>query len=130
MRTDQVAFWLHLLGAATWTGGLVVLAALVPALRRAGADRSILQAAARRFSVVGWAAMALAVLTGLWLMMSYEVPLALLGWKVGLVGAIVVLTAVHQLTASRTSPALRGTVQGVILLLSILTFAVAVVSFT
>ena len=57
--------WLHLLAAATWTGGLIVLAALVVALRRAGAERPLLQAAARQFSRVSWTAMFVAVLTGL-----------------------------------------------------------------
>jgi len=53
--------WLHLMAAATWTGGLIVLAAAVVGLRRAGADRSLLQAVARSFGRVSWAAMAIAV---------------------------------------------------------------------
>ena len=74
-----VTRWVHLVAVATWTGGLIVLAALVVALRRAGADRELLRAAARQFGRVSWAAMAVAVLTGVaqvWLLgwpWTYEV---------------------------------------------------------
>lgn len=34
--------WLHLLAASVWTGGLIVLAALVVTLRKAGASRELL----------------------------------------------------------------------------------------
>ena len=41
--------WLHLLAASVWTGGLIVLGALVVALRRAGVEREVLRAAARQY---------------------------------------------------------------------------------
>jgi putative copper export protein len=46
----------HLLGAMVWVGGLITLGALVPALRKAGADRALLQAAARQFGRLSWVA--------------------------------------------------------------------------
>ena len=50
----------HLLGAAVWLGGTITVGALVPALRRAGAERPQLQAMARQFGKVSWAAIGLA----------------------------------------------------------------------
>jgi uncharacterized membrane protein len=45
---DTVRLFLHVLAATIWVGGQLILAALVPALRRFGAD--VLGAAARQ----GW----------------------------------------------------------------------------
>jgi len=120
--------WTHLLAAAVWTGGLLTLAALVPALRRAGADRAMLQAAARRFGVVSWAAMGVAIGSGLLQVHLMNLPWAFgkLHLKLGMVGITVAITLYHQLTARHSSPAARGAVQGLILLASLGVFAAAV----
>lgn len=128
MTTLLVLRWVHLVAAATWTGGLIVLAALVVALRRAGAERSLLQAAARQFGRVSWAAMAVALATGVAQVELYGWPWTYgrLHAKLGLVALTVVLAAVHQRTASRSSPAVRGVIQLLILLASLAVFAAAV----
>jgi uncharacterized membrane protein len=120
--------WLHLLAAATWTGGLIVLAAVVVALRKAGADRSLLQAAARQFGRVSWAAMAIAVVTGV-----AQVHAMGIAWtygrlhiKLALVATAIVVAAVHTVTARRSSAAARGVQQLVILLLGLAIFGAAV----
>lgn len=64
----------HVLAATVWVGGQLVLAALVPALRRFGRD--VTRAAARRFNVVAWPAFAVLVATGLG-------NLAAVGWGGG-----------------------------------------------
>jgi len=119
--------WVHLLGAAVWTGGLITLAALVVALRRAGADRSHLQAAARQFGRVSWTALGLIVATGIW-----QVERIGLSWTYGrlvfklvLVGTVAVLAFLHQITAKQTSAAVRGALQGIILVLSVGIFGAA-----
>jgi len=61
---DTVRLFLHVLAATIWVGGQLVLAALVPALRRFGTD--VLGAAARRFNQVAWAAFAVLIVTGIW----------------------------------------------------------------
>ena len=61
---DTVRLFLHVLAATVWVGGQLVLAALVPALRRFGTD--VLGAAARRFNQIAWAAFAVLVVTGIW----------------------------------------------------------------
>ncbi len=120
--------WLHLLAAGTWTGGLIVLAALVVALRRAGAERGLLQAAARQFARVSWSAMFIAVGTGLVQLYVLGLPWTLpaVTWKLGLVVGAIVLAAVHSFTAKRSSPMVRGLFQLLILLVSLAIFRAAI----
>lgn len=120
--------WLHLLSASVWTGGLIVLAGLIMALRKAGAERELLRAAARQFARISWTAMLIAVLTGI-----AQVHLLVLPWSYGrlqaklvLVALAIILAAGHQFTARRSSPAVRGIVQLVILLVSLGIFFAAV----
>jgi len=61
---DSVRLFLHVLAATIWVGGQLVLAALVPVLRRFGAEP--LRAAARRFNQVAWTAFAVLIVTGIW----------------------------------------------------------------
>jgi putative copper export protein len=61
---DTIRLFLHVLAATVWVGGQLTLAALVPVLRKAGAD--IPRAAARRFNQVAWPAFAVLILTGIW----------------------------------------------------------------
>lgn len=60
-----VAVWLHVLGVVVWMGGLVYQAhALAPAARQGGA--AVFADAAARSRPVGWTALGLTVLTGLY----------------------------------------------------------------
>lgn len=61
---DTVRLFLHVLAATIWVGGQLVLAALVPVLRRIGAE--VPRAAARRFNWVAWTAFAVLIATGAW----------------------------------------------------------------
>ena len=59
---DTLRLFLHVLAATIWVGGQLVLAALVPILRKGG----VAAEAARRFNQVAWAAFAVLVATGIW----------------------------------------------------------------
>ncbi len=61
---DTVRLFLHVLAATIWVGGQLTLAALVPVLRRFGADAP--GAAARRFNQVAWTAFGVLIVTGIW----------------------------------------------------------------
>jgi putative copper export protein len=61
---DTVRLFLHVLATTVWVGGQLVLAALVPVLRRFGADAT--GAAARRFNQVAWTAFVVLIVTGIW----------------------------------------------------------------
>ncbi|MFV1999349.1 MAG: hypothetical protein ACC654_03190 [Acidimicrobiia bacterium] len=129
MTTIEIVKWIHLLAAAVWTGGLIVLAFLVTAIRTATDDVGVLRATARRFSVVSWVALGTAVVTGVWMYAEHGEPWADFSLKGTLVIVAAGLALVHQFTAKRTSPALRGIIQLVILLVSIGIFGAAVTLF-
>jgi putative copper export protein len=59
-----VRLFLHVLAATVWVGGQLVLAALVPVLRRTATDAP--RSAARAFNRVAWPAFAVLVATGIW----------------------------------------------------------------
>lgn len=60
----DLRLYLHVLAASVWVGGQIVLAGLVPVLRRAGAD--VPKAAARAFGRVAWPAFVVLIATGIW----------------------------------------------------------------
>ncbi len=126
--TLSIVRWLHLLAASVWVGGLITLAALVPALRKAGAERELLRAAARAFGRLSWAAMAIAIATGLGqvVLMGFPWSYGKLHWKMTAVGAAVLIAAGHQLTAKTSSPVVRGIVEGLMLLAALAIVAAAV----
>jgi uncharacterized membrane protein len=126
MTEFELLKWVHLVAAATWTGGLIVLASIIGAARKSGADVETLRAVARRFGVVSWTAMAVGVLAGLRLYTLIGLPWANFALKGTLIGLSIALSAFHHLTARRTSPAMRGLQQGAILILAIAIFGAAV----
>ena len=65
---DTIRLFLHVLAATVWVGGQLTLAALVPVLRRLGAE--LPRAAARRFNQVAWPAFAVLIATGIWNMVA------------------------------------------------------------
>lgn len=63
---DVIRVFLHVLAATIWVGGQIVLAALMPTLRRAAPEA--IPPAARAFAWVAWPAFAVLILTGFWSM--------------------------------------------------------------
>ncbi|HWU31238.1 MAG TPA: hypothetical protein VN108_00115 [Marmoricola sp.] len=61
---DTVRLFLHVVAASVWVGGQITLAALVPALRRAGVD--VPKAAANAFNRIAWPAFGVLIATGIW----------------------------------------------------------------
>ncbi len=114
---------LHILAAVTWIGGVLFIALVgAPALRTVeppSLRTALWEAIGLRFRTVGWGAVILLLLSGTWLLWyrgwlawsllssrafwSAGVGLAL-GWKLGLVTLMLVLSLVHDvaLSPSRT----------------------------
>ena len=109
-------------------GGLITLTALIPALRKAGAEREVILAAARRFGQVSWGAMGVALGTGLLQVQAMGLPWTHppLHLKLGLVGGVVVLAVAHQVSAKHTPPRVRGLLSGAIVVCSLGVFWAAV----
>lgn len=64
VHAETIRLFLHVLAATIWVGGQLVLAALVPVLRRVGSDAP--RAAARQFNRVAWPAFGVLIATGIW----------------------------------------------------------------
>ncbi len=126
MTTFEVVNWIHLLAAAVWTGGLIVLGFLVAAVRRHTDDRELLRVLARRFGVVSWTAFAVAIVSGVWMYTEYGLPWSQFELKGTLIVVAGGLALIHQFTAKRTPPAVRGIIQLAIMVASIGIFGAAV----
>jgi putative copper export protein len=108
---DVLRLFLHLLAATVWVGGQLVLAGLVPALRKVGPE--VPAVAGRQFSRIAWAAFAVLVVTGVW-------NVAAVGDAVGgayrttlvVKLAVVVLSGVTALVHSRATTARGRAVSG------------------
>ena len=70
---DALRGFLHILSVTVWVGGQIVVAGLVPLLRKvdrtnpaAEGEMTVTQQTARRFGRIAWPFFALAIITGLW----------------------------------------------------------------
>ena len=113
---DTIRLFLHVLAATIWVGGQLTLAALVPALRRMGAN--VTAGAARRFNQVAWLAFAVLVITGIWNIIavrpqihgSYETTLVV---KLVVVVISGIAAALHARAKSTAGLAVFGALTGV-----------------
>lgn len=111
---ETIRLFLHVLGATVWVGGQLTLAALVPALRAAGAD--VPQAAAQAFNRVAWPAFGLLLVTGIWNVLAtdqhgpaYDHTLML---KYALVLASGLTAWLHAVAKSKSGLAVFGALTG------------------
>ena len=111
---ETVRLFLHVLAASVWVGGQIVLAGLVPRVRRA--NRELLPVIASGFARIAWPAFAVAVITGVWNLLAvdpaahgdaYMVTLLV---KLLLVGTAAAATLVHSAGRSKLALALGGAV--------------------
>jgi putative copper export protein len=93
---DTIRLFLHVLAATIWVGGQLVLAALVPVLRKFGAE--VPRAAASRFNQVAWVAFAVLIATGVWNIVAVRGQLNDPGYRTTLIVKLVVV-AISGLTA-------------------------------
>ena len=109
-----LSIWLHVLAATIWIGGVAALGLLlVPLLRRErfqDVARPLLYASALRFRWIGWGALGILVVTGLYQVRAQGIPWsawvdpafwgtawgAALGGKLLLVTATLTVSAVHD----------------------------------
>jgi putative copper export protein len=111
---ETLRLFLHVLAATVWVGGQITLAALVPALRGAGAD--VPKAAANAFNRVAWPAFGVLIVTGVWNVIAegdrgadYQHTLML---KYALVLASGLTAFLHARASSRKAMAVFGALTG------------------
>lgn len=101
---ETIRLFLHVVAATIWVGGQLTLGALVPVLRKAGAD--VPRTAARQFGRIAWTAFAVLIATGFWNLASYDGKdrhgyTATITVKLVLVALSGIAAAVHSRTTSR-----------------------------
>jgi putative copper export protein len=121
----RFVFYLHLLAATVWVGGLITLGVTISGVRNVTDDRVVIATIARRFGALSWVAMTVLVATGL-------IQAADHGWsgllliKVSLVLASIILSIWHSLGAHSQLPARRVMIEATILILALVILALAV----
>jgi len=111
---DTIRLFLHVLAASVWVGGQIVLAGIVPSLRRNAPDAT--RIVARAFARIAWPAFAVVVVTGLWNLAdidvantttTYQITLFV---KIALAMASAAAAAVHQVGRSKVALAVGGAI--------------------
>ncbi len=113
---DTIRLFIHVLAAAVWVGGQIVLAGVVPRLRKVGPEAT--SAAANGFAMVAWPAFVLAFVTGIWNMIAADDTRssawqATLGIKILLVVVAGFSAALHSKSKNRAVMAATGAVGGI-----------------
>ena len=111
---DSIRIALHLIAVAVWVGGQIVLAGIVPTMRRNAPDAT--KVLAQAFAKVAWPAFILAIATGMW-NLAIQDPAdqggeyaATFGVKMVFVVLAGVSTAVHSNGKTKIALALGGAV--------------------
>ncbi len=113
IEAADIRLSLHVLAATIWVGGQLTLAGLVPVLRRFGPEAT--QAAARRYNLIAWSAMAVLVATGVWNLFAVHVGdasneyLVTLFVKLLVVGLSAAGAAIHVVSRKPVALAVGGT---------------------
>lgn len=116
--TDIVRLSVHVLAAAIWVGGQLVLGGLVPTLRRA-APAATTPAVARRFAQLAWPAFVVLVGTGIWNVVAEPPSHQAAAWRAVLTVKIIVVAlsglaaGLHQRARSPAGRAVWGAITGV-----------------
>jgi len=111
---DTIRLFLHVLAASVWVGGQIMLAGLVPSLRRSFPDATAV--AANAFARVAWPAFLVVVVTGLWNLSEVSVGDTTTAYQITLFVKILLAmasgagAAVHQFGGSRLALAVGGAV--------------------
>ena len=109
---DTVRLTLHICAVAVWVGGQIVIAAVVPALR--SEHRSALPLVAKGFARVAWPAFVLAVLTGMWSLMTVDVSSTSSGYQIAMMLKVLAVllsgaaAVIHSAGTSTAAKAIGG----------------------
>ncbi len=113
---DTLRLTLHVLAAAVWVGGQIVMTGLVGPARGIGGDAP--KVLARAFARLAWPAYVLLLATGIWNISAVHASSANSTWKAVLMAKIAVVVVagmgvfLHQRATSKAQLALWGSVGG------------------
>jgi putative copper export protein len=109
---DTIRIFAHLLAIAIWVGGQIVVAGIVPALRRTYPEAT--KVVAQAFARVAWPAFGVAVVTGVWSLAVVDVTATSSAWQVTLLIKLALAlasgaaAAAHAVGTSRAMIAVGG----------------------
>jgi len=111
---NSLRTYLHILAVCVWLGGQVVLAGVVPKLRKTNPDA--LSNIAKGYASIAWPAMILIVFTGAWGLAAVDVAdksteyMITLGIKMLLIASAVIATLIHSYGTSKLAKGLGGAI--------------------
>jgi len=111
---NSLRTYLHILAVCVWLGGQIVLAGIVPKLRKTNPDA--LSNIAKGYSTIAWPAMILIVFTGAWGLAATDAAdkssayMITLGVKMMLVAATVIATLIHSNGTTKLAKGLGGAI--------------------
>jgi len=111
---NSLRTYLHILAGCVWLGGQIVLAGIVPRLRKTNPDA--LSNIAKGYATIAWPAMILIVFTGAWGLASTDAAdksseyMITLGIKMMLVAATVIATLIHSNGTTKLAKGLGGAI--------------------
>ena len=138
---DAIRIFLHLLSVSVWIGGQIVVAGIIPLVRKVSrevgapeGERTIAQNVAQRFGKVAWPFFALAVITGIWntVAITDEWSDTSFGWKAGFTAKLILvaLSGVAAWLHGRAKQAAERAIFAALTLLSALAALLLAASFT
>ena len=111
---NSIRTYLHILAVCVWLGGQIVLAGVVPKLRKTNPEA--LTNIAKGYASIAWPAMVLIVFTGAWGLGAIDVAdksteyMVTLGIKMMLVAGAVIATLIHSFGTSKMAKGLGGAI--------------------
>jgi putative copper export protein len=114
---DTIRIFVHVLAASVWVGGQIVLAGLVPTLRRMGGDAP--KQAAQAFNRIAWPAFGIAVATGVWNLNEIGIEDTSSGYQVAILVKLALVAAsgvgayLHTTATTKSALAIWGAVGAV-----------------
>ena len=111
---DSLRTFLHILAVCVWLGGQIVLAGVVPKLRKSNPEA--LPNIAKGYAAIAWPAMVLIVFTGAWGLADTNTSsqtsdyMITFGIKMLLVASAVIATLIHSNGTSKLAKGLGGAI--------------------
>jgi len=111
---DSLRTFLHILAVCVWLGGQVVLAGVVPKMRKT--NPGALSTLAKGYTSVAWPAMILIVFTGAWGLAEIDTSnessayMVTFGIKMLLVASAIIATLIHSYGTSKLAKGLGGAI--------------------
>lgn len=81
LNLDTIRIFIHVLAVAVWVGGQIAMMALVPILKDAGVD-GLPAKAAQGFANIAFPALAVAIFSGIWNIISIDMANATMVWNI------------------------------------------------